>query len=100
MKCSDVIHALEERWDPSFALEWDNVGLLVGREDREVRRILVALDASDEVIAQAEKYGSSDHPPPADLFRAQTGDLRKFYRKKDHKIDTEGYLLLCHAHQF
>ena len=58
MKCSDVIHALEERWDPSFALEWDNVGLLVGREDREVRRILVALDASDEVIAQAEKSGT------------------------------------------
>ncbi len=58
MKCSDVIQALEERWNPSFALEWDNVGLLVGREDKEVNRILVALDASDEAVSQAEDLGA------------------------------------------
>ena len=32
------------RWaPPELAMDWDNVGLLVGRGDREVHRVLVAL---------------------------------------------------------
>ena len=31
------------RWaPPELAMDWDNVGLLVGRGDREVHRVLVA----------------------------------------------------------
>ena len=33
---------------------WDNVGFLLGRKDAEVRRILVALDATEAVAAEAE----------------------------------------------
>ena len=36
-----------------LAESWDNVGLLVGDRDREVRRVLVALDATDSVIDEA-----------------------------------------------
>lgn len=35
------------------ALGFDNVGLLVGRQNREVHRVLVALDITDEVIQEA-----------------------------------------------
>lgn len=34
-------------------MDWDNVGLLVGREGKEIKRVLVALDATDDVIDQA-----------------------------------------------
>lgn len=36
-------------------MEWDNSGLLVGNPEREVRRILVALDATLGVIEEAEE---------------------------------------------
>ena len=58
MICKEVMRKLEERWNPSYALEWDNVGLLVGRDDKEVKRIYIALDATDEVIDEAVKNGA------------------------------------------
>lgn len=53
MICKEVMRKLEERWNPSYALEWDNVGLLVGREEKEIKKIFTALDATEETIAQA-----------------------------------------------
>ena len=38
-----------------LAQPWDNVGLLVGRPNREVRRVLVALDITGDVVAEAER---------------------------------------------
>ena len=41
-------------WAPRETAEsWDNVGLLVGRGDREVRRVLAALDVTPAVAAEA-----------------------------------------------
>lgn len=57
MKCSEVIKRLEALAPQSFACEWDNVGLLAGWEDKEVRRVLIALDATDEVIGQGKELG-------------------------------------------
>lgn len=53
MLCKEIINVLEAAYPGSFAMDWDNVGLLVGREDKEVRRIYVALDATGQVIRQA-----------------------------------------------
>ena len=39
-------------------MEWDNVGLQVGRSDKEVKRIYLALDATDEVIEEAADWGA------------------------------------------
>ena len=39
MICSDIIQKIEERYPTRYALEWDNVGLLVGRMDKEVKKI-------------------------------------------------------------
>ena len=44
---------IEATYPKHAALEWDNVGLLVGRTEKEVKKIYVALDATDEVIEQA-----------------------------------------------
>ena len=58
MICKEIMRKLEERWNPSYALEWDNVGLLVGREEKEIKKVFTALDATEETIAQALEFGA------------------------------------------
>lgn len=41
-----------------LAMEWDNVGLLVGFPDREVKRLLVALDITGDVVDEAAELGA------------------------------------------
>ena len=41
MRCDDILKKLEEEYPLNCAEEWDNPGLLVGRRNREVRRVLV-----------------------------------------------------------
>ncbi len=53
MKCGEVIELLTQLAPPEYACEWDNPGLLAGREEKEVKRILVAVDATDAVVALA-----------------------------------------------
>lgn len=53
MLCREIINVIERTYPKHAALEWDNVGLLVGRTEKEVKRIYVALDATDEVIDAA-----------------------------------------------
>lgn len=56
MLCKEVMDILEENYPADYAQDWDNVGLLVGRDDKEVRRIYVALDADDETIEAAVRW--------------------------------------------
>ena len=56
MLYKEVIDVIEAAYPRSYAMDWDNVGLLVGRDDKEVRRIYVALDATDDVIEQAADW--------------------------------------------
>lgn len=53
MRCSEICALLEQEYSPEYACDWDNVGLLAGRQDKEVKRILLALDATDEVVHMA-----------------------------------------------
>ena len=53
MKCQQIIDALEKLSPRQYASDWDNVGLLVGRRDSEVHRIMVSLEATKEVIEMA-----------------------------------------------
>lgn len=50
MKCGEVIHKLEELAPTRYACSWDNVGLLLGRRDKEVKRLYLALDVTDRVL--------------------------------------------------
>lgn len=58
MLCSEITKKIEARYPKHYAMEWDNVGLLVGRHDKEVQKIYIALDATDEVIEEAISWGA------------------------------------------
>lgn len=53
MKCSEIIDIIEAVYPKSAALGFDNVGLQAGRTGKEVKRIYLALDATDEVVEDA-----------------------------------------------
>lgn len=53
MNCREIMQILEEQSPVSYACDWDNVGLLVGDPQKEVKRIYIALDATDQVIEEA-----------------------------------------------
>lgn len=58
MTCHEIIKKLEVLAPAFYAEEWDNVGLLAGRRDKEVKRIYVALDATEDVIDLAILTGA------------------------------------------
>lgn len=58
MECKKVIEILEKQSPKSYACDWDNVGLLVVREDKEIQKIYIALDATDEAIEEAIANGA------------------------------------------
>ena len=50
---NDLVELLEELMPSNLAEDWDNVGLMVGRKGKTVKRILLALDLTKEVVEQA-----------------------------------------------
>ncbi len=58
MKCQNIIEMLEELSPLKFAMDWDNPGLLCGRRDKEVEKVYIALDATDEAVAMAVEQGA------------------------------------------
>lgn len=58
MLVKDIMNIIEKKYSKDAALSFDNVGLQVGREEKEVRRIYLALDATDEVIAHAAAWNA------------------------------------------
>jgi len=62
----DVMAKMEELAPINLAGSWDNVGLLVGNESRQVKRIMVMLDADvdtiDEAIANNVDLIITHHP--------------------------------------
>lgn len=53
LKVDDVVKTLNNLAPFDTALQWDNVGLLVGEGNNIVNKILVSLDVTDEIIEQA-----------------------------------------------
>lgn len=66
MKAQQIINKIESFAPPSLACEWDNPGLLVGSKDREVKRVLLALDINKKTVSEAISNGCqmivSHHP--------------------------------------
>ena len=55
---TEIFEAMD-RWAPfETQMDFDNAGFLVGRGGREVRKILVALDITEEVAEEAERWGA------------------------------------------
>ncbi len=57
MLVAQILAAVERLAPPELAEEWDNVGLLVGRHNQPVRRLLVALELRDAVLGEATELG-------------------------------------------
>lgn len=53
MQCKEIMQVIEATYPRTAALDFDNVGLLAGRADKEVNRVYLALDATDRVIERA-----------------------------------------------
>jgi len=59
MKNIDILNCLEEWCPKSTAASYDNVGLLVGDQNQEITKILVALDCTSRVIEEAKNLGAN-----------------------------------------
>lgn len=53
MLCKDIIRKIEAVYPKKSAMDWDNVGLLVGRTEKEVTNVYIALDLTEKVIKEA-----------------------------------------------
>ncbi len=53
----DLLAVLDGIAAPSLAEPWDNVGLMVGDPGQEISGVLVALDASEAIMVEAESHG-------------------------------------------
>ena len=66
LKVRDIAACLEAWAPPQYAESYDNVGLLVGDATAEVTGVLVSLDCTEAVVAEAEAQGCnlvvSHHP--------------------------------------
>lgn len=58
MLCREIIQVIEAAYPREAALDFDNVGLLAGRAEKEVERVYIALDATDAVIDRAAEAGA------------------------------------------
>ena len=74
----DVLDFLQTLAPQYMKMDWDNVGLLCGRPDREVRRILVALDPFEAVCREAADWQASGDAPPSDFSAASQRHGRHF----------------------
>ncbi len=59
MKVKDIAQILEENIPLSWQESYDNAGLVVGDPEAEVEGVLVALDATEEVIQEAVEVGAT-----------------------------------------
>lgn len=80
MQVADVARAMEEIAPLRFAESWDNVGLLLGDPAAPASKVLLTIDLTPQVVAEATTLGATlvvaYHPP---IFKPQNrvvaGDL-------------------------
>jgi dinuclear metal center YbgI/SA1388 family protein len=74
----DLLAVLDDLAPMRLAEHWDNVGLMVGRRDRPVSRVLVALDLRAAVLDEAAAMGADlvlvHHPPIFPAMSAVTDE--------------------------
>ena len=58
LRLSDVTALLDQWYPPSWAEDWDAVGLVCGDPEQPVRRVLFAVDPAPAVVAEALQFGA------------------------------------------
>ena len=78
MKIKDIAAEIEKIAPPELAQDLDNVGLLIGDGKRNVRNILLTIDVTGEVVAEAKRLKAdlivSYHPVIWDGLKQVTPD--------------------------
>ena len=49
MRCDEIIQLLEKKAPIEYAMDWDHVGLLVGRRDKEVHKLMLVVDVTERL---------------------------------------------------
>lgn len=85
MKLKEIAKVVDEIAPLGLALDWDNVGLLIGSEEAEVKKVLLTIDVTKAVVAEAKRLGCdtilSYHPVIWDGLKRITaeGDSSHIY---------------------
>ncbi|MHC4741015.1 MAG: Nif3-like dinuclear metal center hexameric protein [Planctomycetota bacterium] len=78
MKVKDIAAAVERIVPLDLAQDWDNVGLLVGSAEQNVKNVLLTIDVTAGVVAEAKKLKTdliiSYHPIIWDGLKRVTAD--------------------------
>lgn len=65
-KLTEITEFLEKRFPPEYAEDFDNIGLLAGRTEKNVTKALICLDCTLSVVEEAVRIGAelilSHHP--------------------------------------
>ena len=66
MKLTELIDKLNEKFPENICESWDNVGLLLGDKDKEVKKVLIALEVNSKAIDKAIHCLLYTSPSPRD----------------------------------
>lgn len=58
VKLSEITQFIETEFPPQYAEEFDNIGLLAGRCDRKITKVVLCLDANKNVVREAIDIGA------------------------------------------
>ena len=58
MKSQELFALLQQFYPNEAAVSWDNVGLLCGRKNKEIKKVYIGLDATSKVIDEAVAVGA------------------------------------------
>ncbi len=100
MKIRDIVAPLEEFAPLWYQESYDNAGLIVGRPDDEVASALLCVDATEEVLDEAERLGAklviSHHPVIFHALKRFNG--RGYVEKTVERAIRKGIALYaCHT---
>jgi len=78
MKVKDIAEQIEEIVPLKLAQDWDNAGLLIGNPQQNVKNILLTIDVTGDVVAEAKRLKTdlivSYHPVIWDGLKKITAD--------------------------
>ena len=78
MKLKQIAAEIEKIAPLKLALDWDNVGLLIGCDNADVKKVLMTIDVTKGVVAEAKKLKCdtilSYHPVIWDGLKRITAD--------------------------
>ncbi|MBR5376251.1 MAG: Nif3-like dinuclear metal center hexameric protein, partial [Lachnospiraceae bacterium] len=57
MELTEFIGLLNDIADPGLCSDWDNSGLIVGDVKKDIKKVLIAVDATDEVVEEGIELG-------------------------------------------